>query len=128
MMRVYARSDATQGIEDWPPPAQRAGNRLLQGEPRASGRIDLAADDGRRTLGIWRCTPGVYECIEQADELQVILEGRVRLVGADGSEHMLGPGDTVFTREGECLVWDVRETVSKVFYAVRSSATGTEGA
>ena len=123
-MRVYVRDDAERGIEDWSSPAERAGNRLLHGEPRASGRIDLAADDGRRTLGIWRCTPGVYDCTEQADELQVILEGRVRLVEADGSEHMLGPGDTVFTREGERLVWDVRETVTKVFYAVRSGAPG----
>ena len=118
-MIVYERNGAGRGLADWPPPAEREGNRLLDGTPRASGRIDLEADDGRRQLGVWRCTPGVYECVEQADELQTILEGRLRLVEADGTAHELGPGDTVFTRQGERLVWDVRETVVKVFYAVR---------
>ena len=118
-MIVYDRETAARGLADWPAPAARDGNRLVAGEPAASGRIDVEADAGRRQLGIWRCTPGVYECVEQADELQTILEGRLRLVEADGTTHELGPGDTVFTRQGERLVWDVRETVVKVFYAVR---------
>jgi len=118
-MQRFGDDDLRDGLLDWPPPAERDGNRLLHGAPCARGRIDLEADDGRRQLGIWQCTPGTYECLELADELQTIVSGRVRLVEADGTEHWLGAGDTLFTRAGEKLVWDVLETVTKVFYAVR---------
>ena len=45
-----------------------------------------------------------------------MVQGKLRIVEADGTEHLFGPGDTFFTRKGERLVWDVIEPVTKIFF------------
>jgi hypothetical protein len=63
---------------------------ILQGEPRASGRIDERGANGGHRPGIRACTAGTLEC---------------------------GPGDSVFTRRGERVTWDIHEDVVKVFFS-----------
>ena len=44
------------------------------------------------------------------------MTGRLRIVQADGSVQVFGPGDSFFTRKGERIVWDIIEDVTKVFF------------
>jgi uncharacterized cupin superfamily protein len=44
------------------------------------------------------------------------MTGRLRIVQADGSAQVFGPGDSFFTRKGERIVWDIIEDVTKVFF------------
>ena len=114
-MKPYPLSAAGQGLRELPPFSDRPGYEVLEGDPVASIRIDHGTDS-TPTLGIWHCTPGTFRCIEQGDELQTVLAGRLVLTGEDGVEHTLIPGDSVFTRKGERVTWRIEETVTKVFF------------
>ncbi|QYX57352.1 cupin domain-containing protein [Roseovarius sp. SCSIO 43702] len=105
-------------LEHWPFDNPASAYRILEGAPRASGRLD-AGGAGRPTrTGIWRCTPGVFECTEQGDELMTVLEGRGRLFDhGTGDTHDLSPGDTLFLRDQSRVTWHIEETLTKVFFA-----------
>jgi uncharacterized cupin superfamily protein len=50
------------------------------------------------------------------DELQTIVEGKLILRQMDGTTIECGPGDSVLTRKGERVVWDIQETVTKLLF------------
>lgn len=115
-MHKYRGGEAPQDLESWPFDNPDSDYKILRGEPQASGRLDAGSNDGPWRLGIWRCTEGAFECFELGDELQTILEGRLTLTRDNGEVVEAGRGDTVFTRKGERVVWDIHETVTKVFF------------
>ena len=62
------------------------------------------------------CTLGTFECVESGDELQTVIEGKLRVIQADGVVHEFTSGDSFYTDKGESLIWEVVETVKKVFF------------
>lgn len=115
-MHKYSSADIPTGLDPWPFDNPASDYRILRGDPRASGRVDHGGGDGPSRLGIWSCTEGAFECTELGDELQTILAGRLVLTRQGGESIECGPGDTIFTRRGERVTWDIRETVTKVFF------------
>ena len=116
-MKSYRRDEVQGGLEAWPFPGDGPSRyRIVRGNPRASGRLDVGSGDSAHRMGVWACTAGAFECVERGDELQTVLEGRVRIVRADGTSAEFGPGDSFFTRKGERVVWDVLEDMKKVFF------------
>ncbi len=114
-MLRYKRGADVGELEHWPFTRGASNYEIIRGAPAASGRVDDSGPTWR--VGIWRCTAGAFDCNEAGDELQTILSGRVRIVRADGSEHEFGPGDTIFTYQGERVRWDAIEDVTKVFFS-----------
>jgi uncharacterized cupin superfamily protein len=50
-----------------------------------------------------------------------ILSGKVRVIDtSDSSVVDLGPGDTMFSRDGKRVIWDIIEDVTKVFYGFKA--------
>ncbi len=121
-MHQYPYDEDAGELEPWPFDNPESDYRILRGDPRASGRIDFSAGDGAQVLGIWACTEGAFECTELGDELQTIRRGRLLLTRVGGDTIECGPGDSVFTRKGERVVWDIREDVVKVFFSSRAVA------
>jgi uncharacterized cupin superfamily protein len=119
-MQKYALDSVPDSLEPWPFDNPASDYRILRGEPRASGRLDAGADEGPWRLGIWACTAGVFECTELGDELQTLIRGRLVLTREDGESIECGPGDSIFTRKGERVTWDIREDVTKVFFTALS--------
>jgi uncharacterized cupin superfamily protein len=115
-MHKYALGEAAESLEPWPFDNPASDYRILRGEPRASGRIDHGDNAGPYRLGIWSCTEGAFECTELGDELQTVIRGRLLLTRVGGETIECGPGDSIFTRKGERVVWDIREPVTKVFF------------
>ena len=115
-MHQYIGGDIPQDLESWPFDNPQSDYQILRGAPKASGRLDAGSNDGPWRLGIWSCTEGAFECTELGDELQTILEGRLTLTRSDGEVVDAGPGDSIFTCRGERVVWDIHETVTKVFF------------
>ena len=115
----YRPGDDVGELEDWPFDNPLSNYVIKRGNPQASGRLDEGGPGHNYRLGIWRCTAGAVECTELGDELQTILMGKVRLIQADGSSQVYGPGDSFFIRQGDRVTWDVIEDVTKVFYATR---------
>ena len=115
-MHKYGLNELQHGLEPWPFDNPASDYRIVRGNPRASGRLDHGTHDGPHRLGIWSCTEGAFECTELGDELQTIIRGRLTLTRVGGEIISCGPGDSVFTRKGERVIWDIREEVTKVFF------------
>ena len=115
-MQKYALNDAPDSLEAWPFDNPASDYRILRGDPQASGRLDHDDPAGSCRLGIWACTVGAFECTELGDELQTIIRGRLVLTRVGGESIDCGPGDRIFTRKGERVIWDIREDVTKVFF------------
>ena len=59
--------------------------------------------------------------MEQGDELMTVLSGRCRLIDqASGLINELGPGDSIFVRDGTRVAWDIIEDVVKVFFGQKA--------
>jgi uncharacterized cupin superfamily protein len=115
-MQKYAQDDVPESLEPWPFDNSASDYKILRGDPRASGRLDHGDNAGPHRLGIWACTEGAFECTELDDELQSIIRGRLVLTRIGGESIECGPGDSIFTRKGERVIWDIREDVTKVFF------------
>ena len=94
--------------------------KIVRGDPRASIHYEIDDSETGQALGIWRCTEGAFECTEKANELQTVISGKLRLTGEDGNTIELNPGDSVYTQQGEKVIWDIVEDVTKVFFNVKT--------
>ncbi len=104
-------------LEEWPLDNPASDYVIRRGTPRSFGRLDAGGPGNPTRFGIWRCTPGAFDCTEQGDELMTILAGRSRLTDhATGETRDLTTGDSLFVRNGSRVTWDVSEEVTKVFF------------
>lgn len=116
-MKSYAPDQEVGPLDHWPLDNAASEYRIRDGHPQTSGRIDAGGAGHDTRCGIWRCTPGVFECTEQGDELMTVLAGSCRLTDlGTGDAHDLSVGDSLFLRDGSRVVWDVREELTKVFF------------
>ena len=115
---LYRPGDDVGPLEDWPFDSPASDYRILEGTPRASGRLDAGGPGHVTRTGIWRCTVGQFECTEQGDELMTVLSGRCRIVDhGTGEAVSLETGDSYVIRDGARVTWDILEDVTKVFFA-----------
>ena len=122
-MRLYRREENFDDLEQWSFENKASDYVIVQGNPVASGRIDYVSPDGSSRLGIWRCTEGVFDCNELGDELQTILQGRLILTLGDEPPIEFTRGDSVFTRKGQRVRWEIWETVIKLFHTSNLDST-----
>jgi len=115
-LQYYPKKLDVNNLEEWPFDNVASDYVIVSGHPRASGRIDFLSADGLSRAGIWRCTPGIFDCNELGDELQTITAGRVVLSMEGQASIECVPGDSVFTLKGQRVRWDIRETVTKIFH------------
>ena len=115
-MYKYAADQVFEDLEPWPFDNPDSDYKILRGAPLASGRLDSGDNNTQHRLGIWACSEGAFECTEHGDELQTIISGRLILTRVGGESITCGPGDSIFTRKGERVIWDIQEAVTKVFF------------
>lgn len=121
-MQQYKINAEQSDLEPWPFEGKASNYQVIRGNPQASGRLDIGSGSGQHRMGIWRCTEGAFICTETGDELQTIIHGHLILSREDGETIHCYAGDSIFTRKGERLTWDVQETVTKVFFTFNSAA------
>lgn len=115
---TYRPGDPVGPLEPWPFDAPESAYEILDGTPRASGRLDAGGPGHATRTGIWRCTKGAFACTEQGDELMTVLSGRCSITLHDsGATLHLGSGDTAFLRDGARVTWTIHEDLTKVFFA-----------
>jgi uncharacterized protein len=117
-MKKYALQEGVEDLEFWPFDNPQSNYWILSGNPVASGRLDAGSNNGPFRMGIWRCTEGSFECTELGNELQTIISGHLTLTRGDGQTYNCGPGDSIYTRKGERVIWQMHECVTKVFLTV----------
>jgi uncharacterized cupin superfamily protein len=120
-MQKYPVNNNIDCLEPWPFEGEKSNYEIVRGDPHASGRFDYGEADWQHRMGIWSCTEGAFTCTEQGDELQTIIQGRLTLTNSDGDSIDAGPGDSIFTRRGERVTWEIHEAVTKVFFTHNST-------
>lgn len=119
-LSLYHPGDDVGALENWPFDNPASQYRITRGDPKASGRLDAGGAGEATRFGIWRCTLGAFECIEQGDEMMTVLSGQGSLTDhASGTTRRLAPGDTLFIRDGSHVTWEIEEVLTKVFYGYR---------
>ncbi len=121
-MQKYPLNKIIHNLNPWPFEGEASNYEIIRGNPQASGRLDLGTNEGQHRMGIWSCTEGAFTCTEVGDELQTVISGHLTITRDDGESIECGPGDSIFTRRGERLTWDIKQTVTKVFFTYNSHA------
>ncbi|GAB4384470.1 cupin domain-containing protein [Albidovulum sp.] len=90
-----------------------APEKVLSGDP-VHTTWNIEDRDGLY-CGIWESTPGKWRIAYEEWEYCRILSGRSVIAGADGTEHVLAPGDSFILRPGFRGTWEVIETTRKEY-------------
>jgi uncharacterized protein len=108
---------------DWP--LAGLGASIVQGDPKASGRITFQAGDKLVTGGIWACSPGAFDLTFGWDEMAYLLEGELTIQHQGTAEPIhLKPGDFFFSPKGTESRWIVEKPMKKVFFLRTSTPLG----
>lgn len=120
-MDKYKLRDDVGVLEFWPFDGPESDYSIVCGTPKTYGRIEAGGAGHTTRFGIWRCTKGAFDCTEQGDELMIVLSGRCRITQhASGEICDLGPGDSLFVRDGNRVTWNVHEDITKVFFGYKA--------
>jgi uncharacterized protein len=76
--------------------------------------IDLEGA-GTNQTGLWECTPGRFERSVVEAEIMHILAGACTFTPEGGEPREISAGDTLFFPANTRGMWDVRETVRKLY-------------
>ena len=86
----------------------------LAGDPREAD-FD-AYVEGDTSVGVWECTPGRFPGKKEGiNEMMHLLAGRATITDEDGTVHELAAGSMFIVMDGWRGVWEVHETVRKVY-------------
>jgi uncharacterized cupin superfamily protein len=82
--------------------------------------LRLAEDrEASREIGIWECTPGRWPRQQMAAEFTVFLSGHCRFEPENGAEVEIKPGDVLYFPANTKGIWDITETVRKVYMIMK---------
>ena len=88
---------------------------MLEGESHTSGKLLHKGPQGRSECGIWRCTPGRWNCHVTRDEFCHFLAGRSTYVHESGEVIEITPDTVAFFPQDWKGVCTVHQTVTKVY-------------
>ena len=93
-------------------PAEIDAGDVVAGEPRAAATS--FTELGPVEIGVWEHTPGTSRDVEAAEAF-VVLSGRGLVRFETGEALELLPGRLVRLHAGERTIWEVHETIRKVY-------------
>jgi uncharacterized cupin superfamily protein len=88
---------------------------MIEGQSHTSGKLLYKGAEGRSECGIWRCTPGKWNCHVTRDEFCHFLAGRATYVHESGEVIEILPDTAAFFAQDWKGVCTVHETVTKVY-------------
>ncbi|MCI0148814.1 DUF861 domain-containing protein [Paraburkholderia sediminicola] len=78
--------------------------------------VDIPLDGaGENRTGLWECSPGRFERQLANAEVMHILSGSCTFTPTDGEPQEIRAGDTLFFPANTVGIWDIRETLRKVY-------------
>ncbi|CAM3988274.1 cupin domain-containing protein [Paracidovorax anthurii] len=108
---ILRQTVSIAGLEEQGLPA-----RPLSSPPCRFSGIDVdLSGAGESKTGIWECTPGKFERQLVQAEVMHILSGACTFTPTGGEARAIRAGDTLFFPEDTRGVWEVTETLRKVF-------------
>lgn len=92
--------------------------KVVSGAPLTGFRAAHDDEAAGFFSGVWGSTVGSWRVAYDEIELCVILEGRVRLVGDDGSSATYAAGDAFVVPKGFSGIWETLEPCRKIYAIV----------
>ncbi|HWU00361.1 MAG TPA: cupin domain-containing protein [Terriglobales bacterium] len=102
---------ASDKLEDWGPVVQPVGDVIA----KLRGVMVTDSDAGEPESGIWECTPGKWHRQVKKAEFCHFLSGHCTFTSTAGQKIEIAGGDTVYFPANSLGIWDVQETVRKVY-------------
>jgi uncharacterized cupin superfamily protein len=109
-------------------PASIPGDKLDQLGPvqkplstpasRLIGRKYIDEADGIDCMGIWECSPGIWERTIMQEEFAHFISGSATFIPEDGEPIELKAGDTIWFPKNSRGVWKITENVRKVYVVI----------
>ncbi len=109
---------ATAELQDWGPLEEATSADVpmhVRGLTLWSAADESAADGSGAEAGIWECTAGPSYWVQEEHEVIYVLAGRLTVTPDGGSPKTIGSGDVAVFPRGWRGVWDLHETVRKVY-------------
>ncbi|MGO9196830.1 MAG: cupin domain-containing protein [Acidimicrobiales bacterium] len=106
---VLRDAATTTELDDWGPLAEATGDMM------STSGITLWEDGNGAETGIWECTPGPSHWSLETHEFVHVLSGSMTVTADGGDAVHLGPGDTVLFPKGWSGVWQIHETLRKLY-------------
>lgn len=85
--------------------------------PMATAGKKLWAGEGILEVGLWRCEPGPSRWVLETNESITVISGRVTVTEDGGETHVITAGDSAVFPKGWTGVWDIEETIFKIYTA-----------
>ena len=85
---------------------------------RLIGRKYIDESNGIDCMGIWECSPGRWQRTIMQEEFAHFLTGSARFIPDKGEPIEIKAGDTVWFPLNSRGVWEIRETVRKVYVVI----------
>lgn len=98
-------------LESYPPTQER----VIEGDLEMRAAVLWKSEDGTAATGVWQCPPVKLSLEHPFDETFVVLEGSMTITPERGEPRRLESGDAIVIPLGSTNVWDIHETVTKVF-------------
>ncbi len=92
----------------------RMEERTIEGSPKTKKLVIFEGENGTES-GIWECTPGRFRSKMEQNETMYIYEGQAVLKFDEGGEITIKAGDVLTIPKGSSFVWNIQETVCKVY-------------
>ena len=108
-----AAQPSTQ-LEDWGAVPQPIGDLVST----LRGITATDTKGGEPDAGIWECTPGKWHRQIKKAEFTHFLAGRCTFTAESGQRVEIEAGDTLYFPANSMGVWDVHETVRKVYILI----------
>ena len=105
---------ASTTLADWGSVAEPLGSIV------AKLRGTRLTGDPEPDVGIWECSPGRWRRQIKKAEFTYFLAGRCTFTADDGQELNIGAGDVLYWPANSTGLWDVQETVRKVYILLPS--------
>ena len=105
--------DPTAGMES---SAMTETEAFTSADTTELNHTHFATSDESILTGTWECAP----CREDIDaypvhEMMTVVSGHLRLTHKDGRIEEFGPGDTFFIAKGTPVVWEITQTLRKIY-------------
>jgi uncharacterized protein len=96
------------------------GSTILDGECKASGKMEFGAPDSPVSCGWFSCTKGKFRMVYPFNEHATVVEGQVTLTDeATGQSVTYKVGDSWFITKGTPVLWQIDTPVfTKNYFAV----------
>lgn len=91
---------------------------LSEPAARLIGRKYIDESNGIDCMGIWQCSPGVWERTIMQEEFAHFISGSATFIPESGEPIELKAGDTIWFPKNSRGIWKITEDVRKVYVVI----------